>query len=280
MWPLSWPWGRVAALVRSCSIKTIQYRLNKPNNKTIMLIKPMFHCLSAKNTDVNLSVNMNDEFIHVSLVSPTTRNEDQDHEYLLQVPPKLDIQEPKHSPQIKLNILMVMFHSTSTVHFKRKMPKSHSFLAKSLTTIFMPGYSTVDESTKSQLAALLSGTSPQKLGSVPLDSLPWLFKVAKDNGYVTLFSDDKPYATDYTDTLTGFQTNPPDHYATPFWSAVYRYGHGFFNRLIPKSDQYQSYPAASPEILQRTVWRTWVFIAYSDERWLYTTNSRYVLFWT
>ena len=28
-------------------------------------------------------------------------------------------------------------------------------------------------------------------------------------------------------------------------------------------------PAASPEILHHTVWRTWLFIAYSDERWWY-----------
>ena len=41
------------------------------------------------------------------------------------------------------------------------------------------------------------------------------------------------------------------------------------NPLTPKSDQYQISPAASPEILPRTVWRTWLFIAYSDARWLY-----------
>ena len=37
----------------------------------------------------------------------------------------------------------------------------------------------------------------------------------------------------------------------------------------PKSDQFKISPAASPEILHHTVWRTWLFIAYSDERWLY-----------
>ena len=41
------------------------------------------------------------------------------------------------------------------------------------------------------------------------------------------------------------------------------------NPLIPKSDQYQISPAASPEILHHTVWRIWLFIAYSDARWLY-----------
>ena len=39
------------------------------------------------------------------------------------------------------------------------------------------------------------------------------------------------------------------------------------NRLT--SDQFQTSPAASPEILHHTVWKIWLFIAYSDERWLY-----------
>ena len=38
--------------------------------------------------------------------------------------------------------------------------------------------------------------------------------------------------------------------------------------FTPKSDQFQTSPAASPEILHHTAWRTWLFIAYSDERWL------------
>ena len=41
------------------------------------------------------------------------------------------------------------------------------------------------------------------------------------------------------------------------------------NPFIPKSDQYQISPVASQEILHHTVWRTWLFIAYSDARWLY-----------
>ena len=36
-----------------------------------------------------------------------------------------------------------------------------------------------------------------------------------------------------------------------------------------ESDQCQNYPAASQEIWHHTVWRTWLFIAYSDEKWLY-----------
>ena len=173
---------------------------------------------------MNFSVNMDEEFVEVSLVSPRTVPETQDQEYSLQIPPNLNIPEPKTSPQTKLNVLMVMFHSTSTAHFKRKMPKSYTFLKNALKTIFVPGFSTIDESMKSQLTALLAGVPPAKMNSTPVDSMPWLFKIAKDNGYVTLMSEDKPYSTSmHSDTLTGFQSTRPDHYALPFWAAVYRY---------------------------------------------------------
>ena len=44
---------------------------------------------------------------------------------------------------------------------------------------------------------------------------------------------------------------------------------GIINPFTPKSDQCQNSPAASQEIWHHTVWRTWLFIAYSDEKWLY-----------
>ena len=38
------------------------------------------------------------------------------------------------------------------------------------------------------------------------------------------------------------------------------------NPFTPKSDQYQISPAPSVEILHHTVWRSWLVIAYSDEK--------------
>ena len=39
--------------------------------------------------------------------------------------------------------------------------------------------------------------------------------------------------------------------------------------LNSESDQCQNSPAASQEMWHHTVWRTWLFIAYSDEKWLF-----------
>ena len=41
------------------------------------------------------------------------------------------------------------------------------------------------------------------------------------------------------------------------------------NPFTPESDQCQISPPAPPKIWHHTVWRTWLFIAYSDEKWLY-----------
>ena len=41
----------------------------------------------------------------------------------------------------------------------------------------------------------------------------------------------------------------------------------------PTNDQCQISPAASPEILHHTVWRTWLCTAYSNETWLYCQYS-------
>ena len=38
----------------------------------------------------------------------------------------------------------------------------------------------------------------------------------------------------------------------------------WLNPFTPKSDQVRISPVASPVILHHTVWRTWLFIAYSD----------------
>ena len=45
------------------------------------------------------------------------------------------------------------------------------------------------------------------------------------------------------------------------------------NPFTPKSDQCQTSPTASPEILHHTVGRTWLSIAYSNKRRNYTHQS-------
>ena len=53
------------------------------------------------------------------------------------------------------------------------------------------------------------------------------------------------------------------HYHAVTWMSSQQ-----FNPFAPESDQCQISPPAPPEILHHTVRRAWLFIAYSDERWL------------
>ena len=59
--------------------------------------------------------------------------------------------------------------------------------------------------------------------------------------------------------------------STAFWksSKALSVGRLCVNPFTPKRVQFQISPAASQEILHHTVWRTWLFITYSDERLLY-----------
>ena len=42
-----------------------------------------------------------------------------------------------------------------------------------------------------------------------------------------------------------------------------------WHQFTPKSDRFQISPAASLNMLHHTVWRIWLFIAYSGEWWFY-----------
>ena len=166
---------------------------------------------------------MTNEFLEISLQTSRTVIGDLDKEYVMQVSPDFDLKEPQHSEK-RLNFLMLMLHSTSSAHFTRKMPLSLNFLESSgIDSIFFRGYSVVDESTRGQLAALLAGVSPREFADKPIDSLPWLFKIAKDHGYATVLTNDKPSSPMFKDVLSGFKTKPVHHYTQPFWSAATRY---------------------------------------------------------
>ena len=72
-----------------------------------------------------------------------------------------------------------------------------------------------------------------------------------------------------SDTLFSFKVDrehePGGLQESVRWGSLCIHGHPF----TPNSDQCQISPAASSEILHHTVWRTWLFIACSDERWWY-----------
>ena len=68
------------------------------------------------------------------------------------------------------------------------------------------------------------------------------------------------------DTIT---TSPIHLRRYPMMGWILKYGFQVGNYPFhSQGDQRQRSPPASLEISHHTVWRTWLFIAYSDERWL------------
>ena len=54
--------------------------------------------------------------------------------------PKKEVLERQQKPGgIPLNVALVMFDSTSTANFKRKLPNSFEYLTKNLNTVLMQG---------------------------------------------------------------------------------------------------------------------------------------------
>ena len=54
----------------------------------------------------------------------------------------------------------------------------------------------------------------------PVDIWRWIFKDFKQNGYVTMFSEDSPRFGSFNYRLKGFKDPPTDHFARPFWMAA------------------------------------------------------------
>ena len=138
------------------------------------------------------------------------------------------LQRPIKSQGLGLNVIMIMFDSTSKAQFQRKMPKTRHFLENGLSTVFFEGEGIVGDGTTAQLTAMLTGTPEEdqpearrgRPGAKPVDEWEWIFSEYSNHGYATLFSEDDPRLASFNLRLEGFQAPPTDHYARPFWLAL------------------------------------------------------------
>lgn len=195
--------------------------INSPTllNETVYIFS-LYTLGKKKETDVNTDVA--EDFIQVNVQYADALPSQQHIEYHLQVSPKFSLEEPKDA-HLKPNMLILILNSVSFAHFRRKLPKSYAYLNQLAGTVFFKGFSVFDDSSKSQLAAIMSGIAPDDIASYnSFDDLPWIHTLHKEQGYATLFSEDLPCSAQYKDTLCGFAKSPADHFALPFWSAVHQ----------------------------------------------------------
>ena len=129
------------------------------------------------------------------------------------------------SEGLGLNVVMLGFDSVSAANFRRKMPKSINFLKSSLKTYFISGQTIIGDGTTPALTAMLTGlyeteTPEGRQGydhSAPIDKWPWIMKLYKEHGYVTMMGEDDPTMGAFNLRLRGFADPPTHHYARPFW---------------------------------------------------------------
>lgn len=139
-----------------------------------------------------------------------------------------DMKQQGKTEGLDLNVVMIGFDSVSAASFLRKMPKSLDFLKASLKTYFISGQTVIGDATTPALTAMLTGSYETDLpegrqgfdGSAPIDKWPWLMKLYKEHGYVTMMAEDDPSMGAFNLRLRGFEKAPADHYARPFWLAL------------------------------------------------------------
>ena len=129
---------------------------------------------------------------------------------------------------LDLNVVMIGLDSVSAASFLRKMPKSLDFLKTSLKTYFISGQTVIGDATTPALTAMLTGSYETDLpegrqgydGSAPIDDWPWLMRLYKEHGYITMMAEDDPSMGAFNLRLRGFEQSPANHYARPFWLAL------------------------------------------------------------
>ncbi|XP_050358004.1 uncharacterized protein LOC126778468 isoform X2 [Nymphalis io] len=135
--------------------------------------------------------------------------------------------QPKKPPpgrEDSLNVLILGFDSTSKNGFIRRMPKSYKILTQKLRATVLNGYNIVGDGTPAALFPILTGKTElelpdvrRKMNNATLDSMPFIFKKLKDDGYRTAYFEDMPWIGTFQYRFNGFMHQPADHYLRAFY---------------------------------------------------------------
>lgn len=128
-----------------------------------------------------------------------------------------------------LNILIVIFDSTSRNGFIRRMPQSYKVLKKELQAVVLNSYNIVGDGTPGALFPILTGHMELELqdsrktfsNNQYVDLKPFLFQVLKKHGYITAYFEEMPWIGTFQNRFNGFEHQPTDHYLRPFFMEEY-----------------------------------------------------------
>ena len=221
---------------KQVNVETIHRNDEDDNNVHFMNQgNPFTSNLSSDDFNISNIINASDFF----KLTYTMKTGKENTHYFARVVPQLDAMrearlvregiERQGKPEgLKLNVVMLGIDSVSAASFRRKMPKSLDFLKTSLKTFFISGQTVIGDGTTPALTAMLTGLYETEApegrqgfdNSAPVDNWPWLMKLYKEHGYVTMMAEDDPIMGAFNLRLKGFKDAPANHYVRPFWLAL------------------------------------------------------------
>ena len=209
--------GKKACLYATCTAqKRLSYRwfrAKKPTPKNGAGTRMTSHPLSKEMTHVKVNL-VNDE------VMPTYI----DYYALTVIPrplPSRDVIAPPISSS-KPNVVVILFEEASVQNFRRKMPMTEATMT-TMGFVTYKKHSAVATSARDDVTNLILGhvTDNEKSDTAASTTAATdnsVFKIAKANGYTTLFSAEDP--TTASGFGAGIADTSLDHNALPFFSVV------------------------------------------------------------
>ena len=140
--------------------------------------------------------------------------------------PKI-INQTQSSSENRLSVAIVGIDSVSRLNFIRQLPQTYAYIKENLSAVEMFGFSRVGLNTLPNIGPMLTGLTEEEMYAdlkmpISFDDVPFIWKEFKDNGYLTVLSED--YASmglfNWREDFLGFIKEPTDIYKRPLDLAI------------------------------------------------------------
>ncbi|EFP07084.1 hypothetical protein CRE_12874 [Caenorhabditis remanei] len=183
----------------------------------------------------SFSIEIPEEFFQISCESENMlHTEIFKYNYAQVIPKKTNLKNKtiENSSLDFPSVIMIGLDSMSRSNFIRQMPKTYKYMQDS-GFIDMKGHMKIHDNTYGNILAILTGKRGVSVQEFPaemneswhiaFDDFDFVWKTFSENGYATLFAEDRPDIGTFTykNLLNGFLQKPTDHYLRPFWISAF-----------------------------------------------------------
>lgn len=176
-------------------------------------------------TKFNNYILLKDEFVKIECYNSTnSRLFANFHMHFFHKSDKMTSSNVHSNTSDRFNVILLMLDSTSRVNSKRYLQRTRDYLSNKLNAIELLGYTKVGDNTLPNMTPFLTGKhledSPCMRSKSGVDNCTFVWKEYKQNGFVTHFGEDWPYASTFEFNLKGFKHQPTEYYDRPFYVAL------------------------------------------------------------